>query len=428
MLDINLFRENPEIIKKDLEKRKDTKKIAWVDEIIQLDKKQREIKQSIDNLKQQRNKATDEIKELKKSGQDASNKIQEMKTLPDEIKNLELTYTQTKTKLKSLHLQIPNITHESVPYGKDESENVEVRTWGKKTQKDFEIKHHGELAEELDIADFKRATKIAGKGFYFMKKDLALLNRALISFAIDKLTKKGYEFMDVPFAINKKAVDGVTDYETFKQSVYKIEDEDLYLIATSEHPLMAMHMNETIEESQLPIKYVGISHCFRKEIGSHGIDERGLFRVHQFQKVEQVIICKPEESRELFDELTKNSEEIFQELKLPYKIVNICTGDLGVIAAKKFDLEVWMPRQNKYREACSCSNCNDYQTRRLNIKFGTPGAPKQQLANSLNNTAIATSRVLMAILENYQNEDGTISIPKVLQPYMGGKTKIGADI
>lgn len=425
MLDINLFRENPDLIKKDLEKRKDTKKIAWVDEIIQLDKKQRELQMSIDNLRQERNKATDEIKELKKSGQDATAKIAEMKALPEKIKSLENNYEETKTKLRSLRLQIPNITHESVPYGKDESENVKVRTWGEKTEKSFEIKHHGEIAEELDIADFKRATKIAGKGFYFMKKDLALLNRALISYAIDKLIKKGYEFMDVPFAINKKAVDGVTDYETFKQSVYKIEDEDLHLIATSEHPLMSMHMDETIEESQLPIKYVGLSHCFRKEIGSHGLDEKGFFRVHQFQKVEQVIICKPEDSWKYFDELTKNSEEIFQELKLPYQIVNICTGDLGVIASKKFDLEVWMPRQKKYREACSCSNCTDYQTRRLNIRYGTPGKPKQPLANSLNNTAVATSRVLMAILENYQNEDGTITIPDVLQPYMGNKKIIG---
>lgn len=422
MLDINLFRENPDIIREDLKKRKDEKKLLIVDEIILLDQEQRKLQISIDTLRKLKNQFTSVINEKKKNKDDFSDEIKKVKENLSEIEKLEQRYNQISIQIKTKLLSIPNITHHSVPYGKDDSENVEIRSWGEKVKKDFEIINHGELSEKLNFADFKRATKISGKGFYFMKNELALLNRALISYAIDFLIKKGYEFIDVPFLINRNSIDGVTDFETFKESVYKIENEDLHLIATSEHPIMAMHFNETLEN--LPLKYVGLSHCFRKEIGSHGIDEKGFFRVHQFQKVEQVIICKAVESCNLFEELIKNSEEMFKELGLPYRIVNICTGDLGMIASKKYDVELWFPRQEKYKEVCSCSNCTDYQTRRLNIKSGTPGKPKQPLAHSLNNTAIATSRVLIAILENCQNKDGSVTIPKVLQSYMG-KEKMG---
>ncbi len=422
MIDINIIRNSPKIVRKNLERRKDNEKLLWIDDLIKKDEEARTLQQKLDKLRQKRNKATEEINELKKEGKNLKDKIQEIQELPKKIKQTEDKLNELKIKIKFYMMQLPNIMHESVPYGKDDTQNKEIRKWGKPKESSNLI-NHGELIEKLNLGDFKRAAKISGKGFYFLKNDLALLNRALISFAIDFMTEKGYEFIDSPLMINKKVIDSVTDTEFFKEMIYNIEGEDLNLIATSEHPLMGMYANETLEN--LPIKMVGYSQCFRKEIGSHGVDERGLFRVHQFHKVEQVILCKPEESWKLMEELIKNSEDIFKKLKLPHRVVNICTGDLGIVASKKYDLEVWLPRQKKYREACSCSNCTDYQTRRLNIKFGMPGAPKNELAHSLNNTAIATSRVLIAILENYQNKDGTINVPDVLQPYMKGKKVIG---
>lgn len=425
MIDINLIRNSPGLVKDNLRRRKDEEKILWVDELIALDKEQRSLQYEIEDLRRKRNLITEEIRELKNAKKDFSGKVNEAKALPDKIKVLESRHEDAKNRITAIMMQLPNMMHESVPYGKDDSENLEIRRVGEPKKFDFEIMNHGELIEKLDIGDFERAAKIAGRGFYYLKGDLALLNRALVNFAIDSLTKKGYRYIDPPFMINRKVIDSVTDYSFFKDMVYKIENEDLHMIGTSEHPIMGMYMYETLPKEKLPFKFVGYSYCFRKEIGSHGIDERGLFRVHQFHKVEQVIICKPEESWNLFEELINNSEELFKALELPYRVVNICTGDLGIVASKKYDLEVWMPRQGKYREACSCSNCTDYQTRRLNIRYGTPGAQGNILAHSLNNTAIATSRVLIAILENYQNKDGTIDVPKVLQPYMNGITRIG---
>ncbi|MGM5484888.1 MAG: serine--tRNA ligase [Nanobdellota archaeon] len=422
MLDINLIRENPETVRKDLRKRKDNEKLAWVDDLLEKDKRKRELQQKIDDLRHKRNEVTKSISRLKKEGSDASEEIKKAKELPQKIKELEEEFSEIDKKITYYLYRIPNLTHESVPYGEDDNDNQEVRRWGKPKDFDFELKNHGELIEEKGIGDFRRATKVAGKGFYYLKGDLALLNRALINFAVDFLTKRGYEFIEPPLMIKRDIIDGVIDYETFKEMVYNVEEEDLHLIATSEHPLMGMYKDEDIEE--LPKKYVGYSQCFRKEIGSHGVDEKGLFRVHQFHKVEQLIISEPDKSWDYFEELIKNSEEMFKELNLPYRVVNVCTGDLGVPPSKKYDLEVWMPRQEEYREACSCSNCTDYQARRLNIKHGTPGRANNPLAHSLNNTAIATSRALIAILENYQNEDGSVDVPKALQKYMGGKERI----
>lgn len=422
MLDINLIRKDPETVKKDLRKRKDTEKLEWIDDLLEKDKRKRDLKQEIDELRHKRNEVTNNISKLKKEGKDASEAIKEAKNLPEKIKELENEYSELDKKITYYLYRIPNITHESVPYGEDDNDNVEVRRWGKPKEFDFELKNHGELIEEKNIGDFKRATKVAGRGFYYLKGNLALLNRALINFAVDFLTKKGYEFIEPPLMIKRDIIDGVIDYETFKEMVYNVEEEDLHLIATSEHPLMGMYKDESLED--LPMKFVGYSQCFRKEIGSHGVDEKGLFRVHQFHKVEQLIISEPDKSWDYFGELIQNSEEMFKELKLPYRVVNVCTGDLGVPPSKKYDLEIWMPRQNEYREACSCSNCTDYQTRRLNIKYGTPGTANNPLAHSLNNTAIATSRTLIAILENYQNKDGTVDVPDVLVPYMNGVKRI----
>ena len=422
MIDINLIRNNPELVIEDLKKRKDEEKISWIDIIKEKDILYRQKLKEVENLRQERNKATDQVRILKKEGKDTTEILNQIKLLPEKIKQVENELFNLKDEINNYMNKIPNIMHETVPYGKDDTENVEIKKFGEIKKFDFDLVNHGELAEKNDGIDFKNAAKISGKGFYFFKNELALLNRALINFAIDKLTNKGYTFIEPPLMIKKKVVEGVTDYDFFRDMVYNISDEDLNLIGTSEHPVMGMFMDETIEN--LPQKFVAYSPCFRKEIGSHGIDEKGIFRVHQFHKVEQVILCKPEESWNLFEELLKNSEELFQELELPYRVVNICTGDLGIVASKKYDIELWLPRQNKYREACSCSNCTDYQTRRLNIKYGTPGAPGNPLAHSLNNTAIATSRVLIAILENNQNKDGSVNIPKVLIPYMNGKNKI----
>ena len=307
---------------------------------------------------------------------------------------------------------------------KAKRENVEVKKIGKPKKFDFKLISHGELAEKLGIADFKKATQVSGAGFYYLFGELALLNQALSQYAIDFMIKKGYKFVIPPLMLNKKAYEGVTDLADFQNVMYKIEDDDMYMIATAEHPIAALYMNEVIPEEDLPLKLVGFSPCFRKEIGSHGVDTKGLFRVHQFWKVEQFIFCKPEDSWKYHEELIKNSEELFKSLELPYRIVNICTGDLGIIAAKKYDLELWMPRQEAYKEACSCSNCTDYQARRLNIKLGKRGSSNLQLVHTLNNTAIATSRAMVAILENFQNKDGSIDIPKPLHKYMGGIKKI----
>jgi len=423
MQDIKLVRENPEILKKDLERRRDPEKIKLLEEVRKKDSEYRELLQETQKLRQKRNEISQEISKAKKEGKDASKIMQEAKEIPDKIKKAEERQEQLKKEIEAGLKRIPNIMHESVPYGKDDSENVQIRTWGKPEKKNFELVSHGELAEKLGVADFKKAAEVSGAGFYYLTGDLALMNQALVSFAIDSMVKKGYKLIIPPLMLNREAYEGCVDLSDFENVMYKIEGQDMYLIATAEHPIAAMHMNEVINEKDLPLKYVGFSPCFRKEIGSHGVDTRGLFRVHQFWKVEQFIYCKPEDSWKYHEELIKNSEEMFQELEIPYRIVNICTGDLGIIAAKKYDLELWMSRQDAYKEACSCSNCTDYQARRLNIKYGKEGGEKQ-LVHTLNNTAIATSRAMVAILENNQQKDGSVLIPKALQKYMGRKKTI----
>ncbi len=422
MQDIKLIRENPEILKKDLEKRKDKEKIKLVDTVRKKDEEYRKLLQETEKLRHRRNEVSKDISKLKKEGKDASKIMKEAKEIPEKIKEIEEKQNKLKSEIFSGLMRLPNIMHESVPYGKDDSENVEERKVGKIEKKDFELISHGELAENLGVADFKKAAEVSGAGFYYMIGDLAMLNQALVNYAVDFMTKKGYNFIIPPLMLKKEAYEGCVDLSDFENVMYKIEDDDLYMIATAEHPLAALHMGEVIDEKDLPIKYVGYSPCFRKEIGSHGVDTKGLFRVHQFWKIEQFIYCKPEDSWKFHEELIKNSEEMFKGLELPYRVVNICTGDLGIIAAKKFDLEVWMPRQGEYKEACSCSNCTDYQARRLNIKFNE--GKEKKLVHTLNNTAIATSRALVAILENFQQKDGSVKIPKVLQPYMAGKKVI----
>ncbi|HLC96208.1 MAG TPA: serine--tRNA ligase [Candidatus Nanoarchaeia archaeon] len=421
MLDIKFIRENPEIIKKDLEKRQDKEKSAWVDDLLKKDKEYRQLLEKNQELRQKRNQLSEEINKLKKQGKDISAVLKESKELPQKIKDVDEQIASLQEKITHYLMRLPNILHESVPLGKDSSENKIIKKEGSIPKFDFELKPHGDLIESLGLANFEQAAKVAGHGFNYLIGDLALLEQALQRFAIDTLVKKGFLLVEPPLMLRRKPYEGVTDLADFETMMYKVEgeNEDLYLIATSEHPIGAMLMNKTLEEKDLPLKYAGVSPCFRKEIGSHGIDERGLFRVHQFNKIEQFIFCKPEDSWKFHEELIKNAEEIFKKLKLPYRVVTICTGDIGIVAAKKYDLEVWMPREKAYKEVVSCSNCTSYQAVRLNIKY-RKGADKE-FVHTLNSTAIATGRALRAILENNQQKDGSIKVPDVLQEYLGKK-------
>ncbi len=425
MLDIRLIRDNPNIIKEDLKKRQDLEKIKWVDDLLLKDKEYKTLLQLNQDLRHKRNKITEEINKLRKQGKDIKDKVKEAKELPENIKDVDEKINQLQEKIRYYLMRLPNILDKSVPVGKDDSENKEIRKEGKKPKQEFKLMPHGELIEKLGLADFEQASKVAGKGFYYLIGDLALMEQALQRFAIDFLTKNKYKLVEPPLMLRKKPYEGVTDLADFETMMYKVEgeNEDLYLIATSEHPIGAMLMNKLLDPSQMPLKYIGVSPCFRKEIGSHGIDERGLFRVHQFNKIEQFIFCKPEDSEKFHEELIKNAEQLFQKLKLPYRIVNICTGDIGIVAAKKYDLEVWMPREKAYKEAVSCSNCTSYQAVRLNIRY-KDGENKEYI-HTLNSTAIATGRALRAIIENYQQKDGSIKVPAVLQPYMNGIKVIG---
>lgn len=423
MLDLKFIRENTELVRKDLERRRDNAKLKMLDELLAKDAEARKLMQEAEGLRHGRNKATIEINEAKKAGKDATELLKKAKDIPQRIKDIEAELEKIRLIIKNYLMRIPNIMHESVPYGKDDSENVHFKTCGEPRKIVFELKSHSDIAEDLGIADFKRAAKISGTGFYFLKGDLAMLDVSLQKFALDSLAKKGWTAVYPPVMMNRKSYEGVTSLDDFENVMYKIEGEDLYMIATSEHPIGAMHMGEIFNEEELPIKYAGVSPCFRKEIGSHGVDTRGLFRVHQFNKVEQFVFCTPEQSWKIHEEMRENAEELFRDLELPYRVVNICTGDLGIIAAKKYDIEVWYPRQQKYGEVVSCSNCTAYQAVRLNIRYQKKNGEREWL-HTLNSTAIATSRALVAILENYQNEDGTVDVPKALQPYMNGKTRI----
>ncbi|MDD4126805.1 MAG: serine--tRNA ligase [Methanomicrobium sp.] len=421
MLDLKFIRNNPDIVRADLKKRGDVEKLSWIDDLLLKDVKSREIQTEINVMRNRRNIISKDIKEAKKENRDISGLLEEAKNLPAKIKEDETGLEEINKKLKFYQMRIPNILDESVPVGKDDTENVEIKRWGEPKVPSFELKNHGELIVEKGLAEFERAAKISGAGFYMLKGNLALMDLSLQRLAIDTLSKRGYTPVIPPYMMNRAAYEGVTDLADFENVMYAIDGEDEFLIATSEHPIAAMYMGEILEEKDLPLKLAGISPCFRREIGSHGLDTKGLFRVHQFHKVEQFIYCKPEDSPAMHEELLKNAEDIFQMLGLPYHVVNICTGDIGTVAAKKYDIEVWMPRENAYREVVSCSNCTAYQSVRLNIRArDAHDFENKYNLHTLNSTAVATTRTLRAIIENYQEEDGTVVIPKVLRPYMNG--------
>ena len=419
MLDINMIRNNMEIVEADLKKRGDKEKLKWLKDIIEKDKQWRQLKFDFQKIQNEKNTISQEIAKLKKEKKEISKQLKRLREIPEKEEWFTVEMAKIKEKIDYYLMRLPNILHKSVPVGKDDSENQLVRQWGKKPDFGFKPKSHVDALKDLDLGDIERAAKVAGARFYYLKNELVMLEMALQKFALDMLRERGFVPVSPPLMMKRKPYEGVTSLDDFEEMLYKIEGEDLYMIATSEHPIAAMHMDETIGPGKLPLKYAGISICFRKEAGAHGKDTKGIFRVHQFNKVEQFIFCRPEDSWKLHEELMKNAEEIFQKLGLPYRIVNICTGDIGAVAAKKHDLEVWMPVQDCYREAISCSNCTDYQARRLNIRYGKEGG-KKELVHTLNSTAIATGRVMVAIMENFQNKDGSINIPKALQPYMNG--------
>lgn len=423
MLDVKFIRENPDVVKENIRKKYQEHKVAFVDKLLELDKEHRALLQQAQKLRHERNLITDMINKAKKAGDDTAELIQKAKSIPQEIKGIEEKQEELEKQIRDLQFAIPNIIHKSVPIGKDDSENVEVKRYGEATRPDFEVKNHAEIAEALGVADFETAAEISGKGFYILKGDLALLNMALINYARDYMVKQGYQYVEPPLMIRRNVLDGVYSHEEIEEQAFKIEDEDLYLIATSEHPMIGMFINKTLEKKELPVKITGYSACFRKEIGSHGIDEKGLFRTHQFHKQEMIVICEPEESYKFYDEMLEHSLNLFRSLGLPIRIFECCSGDLGDLKAKSCDLEAWSPRQQKYFEITSLTNMEAAQARRLKIKVSD--GEKKYHAHTLNNTAIATSRTMVAILENYQNADGTVTIPEVLRPYMGGKERIG---
>lgn len=423
MLDINLIRNHPNKIKEDLQKRKDNEAIKNLQDLINVDKTWRDIKKDEDEVRQERNKISKEINKEKKAGNSAKDLIKKAKKIPEKLAEIQKEREKIEEKRKKLLLSLPNLTHKTVPYGADESENKEIKKWGDKPRQK-PTQPHQDILERLNQADFERAAKISGAGFYILKGDIALLNQALIRFAIDQLVRKGYEYQEPPLLLNKDAYETGVSLDDFEDVMYKIEGEDKYLIATSEHPLLSQFKDETLKEEQLPKKIVGYSMNFRKEVGSHGIDTKGIWRTHQFNKVEQLVVCKPEDSWKIHEELQKNVEKIHEMLELPYRVVNVCTGDLGGFAAKKYDVEVWRPRSQDYGETSSCSNYTDYQARRANIRYHFEQDNEYLHVHTLNGTAVATGRMLVAIIENNINDEGDIIIPKVLRPYMYGKDKI----
>ena len=424
MLDAKYVRENYKEVRDNLAKRHDKSIIDRLAEWKEKDDSWRKLKVELEELKKARNEITEKIKNAKAQKKDTNKLLEEAKKIPQKIKEDEPLVAELEKATRDLLMRIPNLLHESVPFGKDDTENSPVKHWGD-AKENKNLKHHAELAVQLGIADFERAVKIAGTGFFYLKGDLAMLDLALQRLALDILIKKGFTPIQPPLMMNRRAYSGVTDLGDFETVMYKIENDDLYLIATSEHPLAAMYMDEIFEDEQLkePIKFAGMSPCFRREIGKHGLDERGLFRVHQFNKIEQVVICKPEESWKIFEEMSKNQQELMEALKIPYRIVNVCTGDMGIVAAKKFDLEGWSPREGKYIELGSCSNCTAYQAVRLNIKYRKKDGNKEYV-HTLNNTMVPTTRTLRIIIETYQTKEGTIKVPEALQKYMDGKKEI----
>ncbi|HMF31186.1 MAG TPA: serine--tRNA ligase [Candidatus Lokiarchaeia archaeon] len=424
MLDINVFRENLDDIKASQVKR--FRKLDYPDLVVEWDQKWRDVLKQVQQLQAEKNKTSKEVGKRKKAGEDASDLMERSREIANLIPELEATAEEYLKKRDEYRYGVGNLIHESVPVAETEEGNETMHVWGDIPEFAFQPRSHVELVETTDGANLKVASEIAGSRFYYLKNDLVFLNLALIQFAVDFLVKKGFTPWWTPFFVKREVIAEAAELADFEDTLYKIEGEDLFMIATSEQTLAALHRQDFLDENTLPRKYCGVSSCFRREAGSHGKDTLGIFRVHQFEKVEQYVFCKADESWQMHEELIANAEEIYQTLGIPYRVVNIASGELNDNAAKKYDLEGWFPGSNTYRELVSCSNCLDYQTRKLGVKTGVPGDKESWYTpHSLNSTAIATERAMCCILENYQNEDGTVRVPDALQPYMGGRTVIG---
>ena len=419
MLDINMFREQSDVIKADHDRR--GLPHDAIEEVISLDEQWRKARYDADQLRKARNEAARGIAEAKKSGDPAAAEaiMVEVADIGARIDELAELSDDCLARRDSLRMSIPNILHADVPIGEDDQKNTLHSMHGEKSDLGFEPRNHNDLIEMNGWVDQSRGAKVAGSRFYFLQGDLARLEMALQQYGADFLMGRGYTLVQPPLMMNREAYEGVTDLGDFETVMYGIEPDKYYLIATSEHPLTAMRMDEIIEPSELPIKLVGVSACFRREVGAHGLSDRGIWRVHQFTKVEQIVICHPDNSWDYHEDLLSNAVDMWDSLGLHYRVVNICTGDMGTVAARKYDLEAWLPGAGDYKEVVSCSNCTDYQANRLRMRFRTTEG--NEAVHTLNSTAIATSRALVAIMEQNQMEDGRVSVPKVLRPYMGNQ-------
>ena len=420
MLDIKFLRENSEIVKQNIKNKFQDQKLPLVDEVIELDKENRDIKQEVQALRAKRNKMSKQIGALMGQGkkEEAENVKKEVTSFADRIEELSEREKEVEEKIRTIMMTIPNIIDPSVPIGKDDSENVEVERFGEPVVPDFEIPYHTEIMESFDGIDLDSARKVAGNGFYYLMGDIARLHSAVISYARDFMINRGFTYCVPPFMIRSNVVTGVMSFDEMDAMMYKIEGEDLYLIGTSEHSMIGKFIDTTLEEESLPKTLTSYSPCFRKEKGAHGIEERGVYRIHQFEKQEMIVVCKPEESKDWYEKLWQNTVDLFRSMDIPVRTLECCSGDLADLKVKSVDVEAWSPRQKKYFEEGSCSNLGDAQARRLRIRI--KGEKGNYFAHTLNNTVVAPPRMLIAFLENNLQEDGSVKIPEVLRPYMGG--------
>jgi seryl-tRNA synthetase len=422
MIDPRLLKENPQALK-DMLSRRNMADFP-LDELVTIDKRRRELIVETQELRQKKNVLAEAIARKKKSKQDAAAELAQMKKVSSYLGDSEEELVKTEGRFKQLMMVVPNILHESVPIGKGEKDNRVVRQNGSARKTDFAPKDHVDIATALDLVDIERAAKVSGARFYFLKNELVKMNQALANFALDFLSEHDYTPVQPPYMIRQEPMSGAVILGDFQDVIYKIEGEDLYMIGTSEHAIASMHMDEILDGKKLPIRYAGYSPCFRKEAGAHGKDMKGIFRVHQFEKVEQFVYCRPEDSWKEHEKMLSLAEEFFKKLGIPHRVMLLCSGDTGKISAKTYDIEAWMAGQNAYREIVSCSNCVDYQARRLGIRFRDRTNEETHLVHTLNSTLVATERTMVAILENYQTSRGTVQVPDVLQDYMGGIKEI----
>ena len=424
MLDIKFVRENPELVKENIKKKFQDEKLVLVDEVIELDEKLRDVKTEGDNLRAKRNKTSKQIGALMGQGKkDEAEKVkEEVSDINEKLVQIEEDTRKFQDQLKEKMQVIPQMIDDSVPIGKDDSENVEIERFGENVTPDYEVPYHVDIMESFNGIDLDSARDTSGAGFYYLKGDIARLHSAILSYARDFMIDKGYEYHIPPFMIRSDVVTGVMSFAEMEDMMYKIEGEDLYLIGTSEHSMIGKFINSITDENEMPLRMTSYSPCFRKEVGAHGIEERGVYRIHQFEKQEMVIICKPEDSKKFYDELWQNTVEFFRSLEIPVRTLECCSGDLADLKVKSCDVEAWSPRQGKYFEVGSCSNLGDAQARRLKIRLR--GEKGNYFAHTLNNTVVAPPRMLIAFLENLLQEDGSVKIPKPLQMYMGGMEKL----